>query len=225
MAPFRGSLGAKAPPACMLGTAPWRWPLDLVSRRTGDRCKLASDLGVVGRFKGRWGRAWFGAAVGRAPSSPRLPLMAPAAAQAMDGGHRRSSPCGAAFIVARCPLLRGVEKGGPGTGSAWGRAGSTDGQTDRKGPAVRPVPVWPRGVRRRGGLRDRLGTCVASRNEPREGARGLERRGRGGAARVRARGARRRGAARRRRPENNSQRHYSDVKISKNLNRSAQSGE
>jgi hypothetical protein len=33
------------------------------------------------------------------------------------------------------------------------------------------------------------------------------------------------GAARRRRPENNSQCHCSDTKISKNLNRSAQSGE
>jgi hypothetical protein len=59
----------------------------------------------------------------RTRSSPRQPLMALAAAQAVDGGRMRSSPCGTSFIVARCPLLRGVEKGGPGTVSAWGARG------------------------------------------------------------------------------------------------------
>jgi hypothetical protein len=178
----------------MLGAAPRRWPLDLVSRRTGDRCKLASDLGAVGRFKGRWGRAWFGAAAGQASSSPRLPLMAPAAAQAVDGGRRRSSPCGAAFIVARCPLLCGVEKGGPGTGSAWGARGQ-HGRADRPEGTGGPSSACPAARREEEGeLRDRLWTRVASVNEPREGARGLGRRGRGGAARARARRGVRAGA-------------------------------
>jgi hypothetical protein len=87
MAPFRGSLGVEAPSACMLSAAPRRWPLDLVSRRTGDQCKLACDLGAVGRFKGRWDQAWFGGAAGRDRSSPRLPAMAPQAARSWPGRH------------------------------------------------------------------------------------------------------------------------------------------
>jgi hypothetical protein len=59
----------------------------------------------------------------------------------------------------------------------------------RNGPVVR----WrsrPDGARREeeGGLCDRLGTRVASGNEPREGARGLGRRGGAACARERVRG-------------------------------------
>jgi hypothetical protein len=73
-------------------------------------------------YEGRWRTALLVLRPAGTRSSPRQPLMAPAAAQAVDGGRMRSSPCGASFIVARCSLLRGVEKGGPGTGSAWGGA-------------------------------------------------------------------------------------------------------
>jgi hypothetical protein len=63
-----------------------------------------------------------GLAAGRNPELAAAASNGAAAAQAVDGGHMRSSPCGASFVVARWPLLRGVEKGGLGTGSAWGGA-------------------------------------------------------------------------------------------------------
>jgi hypothetical protein len=90
------------------------------------------------------------------------------------------------------PLAAQSGEGRTGHGQCLGRrVGITDGQTDRKGPAVRPVPVRPRGVRRRGGnFETALGRAWLRERTSgrREGARTLRRAGAGArdAARRRA---------------------------------------
>jgi hypothetical protein len=51
---FRARLGAGCHRRARPGIAPRRWPLGLVSRRTGSRCKLACGLGAVGRGSWKW---------------------------------------------------------------------------------------------------------------------------------------------------------------------------
>jgi hypothetical protein len=93
-----------------------------------------------------------------------------------------------------CLYRRARQRGGEGQrGQAQGRPGSSV----RRRAGELGTDRWsagrsrPDGARREeeGGLRDRLGTRVSSGNEPREGARGLGRRG----GRVSARAARLRG--------------------------------
>jgi hypothetical protein len=173
---FLGSVGARISREGGHAGDPGRWPRRSLFRRG---CGLGKERGGLGSncsCEVRWMRDWFGAAAGRAPSSPRLPLMAPAAAQDVDGGRRRSWLGGASFIAARRPLLRRVEKGGPGTGSAWGgaRASQTGRPTGRDRLSVQCLSgraAWGGGGETSRPPWDARGFG----NEPREGARGLGR--------------------------------------------------
>jgi hypothetical protein len=154
-------------------------------RRGGNSVGNVSESASYSRCKRRWRRSRLGKRTVTTWGSPRQPLMTPAERLEQGRQARASSPCGAPFIAASCPLYDAKESEGRENDRTCTTRRAATGGRARRGPAHGRA----RGATRGGRGLPRCSGCVRPGNTrwSREGVRGDagRRYGAHGAARVR----------------------------------------